>query len=110
MAALQGRIVLVEIFILKVEPFEQVEIHHLGTIPLIYQHCLYYVTVYSGYNHQGIIMWLNRALQIIIIKGNGLPSVLQFLLGRLITLLPSADTTTSTPSSWIPESPLGQRG
>ena len=30
-------------------------------------------------------MWLNRALQIIIIEGNGLLSVLQFILGGLLT-------------------------
>ena len=30
-------------------------------------------------------MWLNRALQVIIIEGNGLLSVLQFLFGGLVT-------------------------
>ena len=80
----KGRIVLGEIFILQAEPSKQVRIHHLDTAPLIYQHSLNYETIYSGCNHQGIIMCLNRALQTIIIEGDGLPSVLLLLFGGLL--------------------------
>ena len=56
-------------------PLNRSEIHHFGFTSLVRQYSLHYKTVYSGHNHQRIIMRLGRSFQIFIVKGNGSPTI-----------------------------------